>query len=463
MQSSNQNQVNQQNKVQNNSITLSDIFRVIKKNWILMAIITVVIFVLGIIYTFRIAKPTFKSRSSVVAVVPTSSTNKDVDIASSRNITFTLCDAIVSDAILNDIAADNNLTASQVRLMTKVSTNENSFLISIVVTSKDPKLSQNLANAIADKSIEEANAATDEKLTPLFYAKGYITKVDEAKLGTYASPNKMLYLVVSLLAGVVLAAVVVFIKEFASTKYQTVEEIANIGLPILNTLPDDKSKKKNNNSLIEPSPRNFEPYNRLISNIKFSNVDNPYRVVMFTSSITEELKTTVVSNIAYTIAHNGNKVLIIDLDTRKPRIHKAFNITKEDGIVEYLDDQIDKNKLIKHTDKNVDIITVGKEVVNPITLLESEKLKKLIDELKKEYEYIAIDTPPLTACNDASIISKFSDAVVFNVAINQAKKKEIKISLEQLKDARANVIGINITKANNKDRGEYYYDYGDNN
>lgn len=468
MQNSSNETINSQHNKNNNSITLSDILRVLKKNWILICIITVVVFAIGAIYTFAIAKPTYKSTSSIVVAIPEKAgaeigDTTQIDITSSRNITYTIIDTIPSKAILEGIAKDNNLTYSKLKNMVSVSANQNSFLIRISVVSGDAELSKKLANEIKDKVISEAGNSTEEEKTSLFYAKGYIAEVDKATTGSYNAPNKKLYLIVSLLAGVVLAAVVVFIKEFASTKYQTVEEIANIGLPILNTLPDDKSKKKNNNCLIEPSPRNFEPYNRLISNIKFSNVDNPYRVVMFTSSITEELKTTVVSNVAYTIAHNGNKVLIIDLDTRKPRIHKAFNITKEDGIVEYLDDQIDKNKLIKHTDKNVDIITVGKEVVNPITLLESEKLKKLIDELKKEYEYIAIDTPPLTACNDASIISKFSDAVVFNVAINQAKKKEIKISLEQLKDARANVIGINITKANNKDRGEYYYDYGDNN
>ena len=172
---------------------------------------------------------------------------------------------------------------------------------------------------------------------------------------------------------------------------------------------------------------------------------------MFTSSIMEELKTTVCSNFAFTLAHNEKKVLVIDLDTRKPRIHKTFGTSKENGIVEYLDGQIDKETLIKKTDKNVDIITVGKEVVNPITLLESDKLKELIEELKKEYDYIAI-------------ISKFSDAVVFNIAINQGKKKEIKASIHQLMDAKANVIGINITKANIKDKNNYYYyyyEYGD--
>ena len=122
-----------------------------------------------------------------------------------------------------------------------------------------------------------------------------------------------------------------------------------------------------------------------------------------------------------------------------------------------------EDELIKKSSIGVDVITVGSEVSNPVTLLESQKLKELINELKEIYDYVIIDTPPLTACNDAAIISKLADAIIFNIAINQGKKKEIKSSIEELLDAKANIIGINVTKANLKDRGEYYYyDYSDN-
>ena len=348
--------------------------------------------------------------------------------------------------------------------MVSISVNQNSFLIRINVTSTDKDLAEKLADEIAKQAIIEADSSTEDKLSALFYAKGFITQVDKASKASQTSPNYKLYLIVSFLAGLVLSLVVVFIKEFTSNKFQTPDEVKVLGLPILNTLVDDKSKKKNKdeNSLLEPSVKNFEPYNRLISNVKFANVDNPYKSIMFTSSVMDELKTTVCANFAYTLAHNEKKVVVIDLDTRKPRIHKAFNVLKENGVVEYLAGQIKLDELIKKSNKNVDVITVGKEVSNPVTLLESQKLLDLIKDLKKKYDYVVIDTPPLTACNDASIISKLADAVVFNVAINQGKKKEIKASITQLNDAKANIIGINITKASIKDRGEYYYyEYGD--
>lgn len=461
-----------QNNQQNDGITLGDILRVLRKNWILIAIITAVIFVAGVVYTFGIVKPTYKATATVKVEVPLTTENS-ADVSNSLNASLRYVQSVADAVKLPTIAkkvveANPDIKISAENLINETSTSysSNTVFVKITVTDRNGENAKTLANSLATEISKYSKDSTDESVKAEEKFICSIVVLDQADGFTYAAPNKKLYLIVAFLGGLVISLVVVFIKEFASTKFQTPEDVKALGLPVLNTLIDDKSKdNKDSDSLIEPSVKNFEPYNRLISNIKFSNVDNPYRVVMFTSSIMNELKTTVCSNYAFTLAHNEKKVIIIDLDTRKPRIHKTFGVEKEKGIVEYLAGNITKDELIKSTEEGVDIITVGKDVSNPVTLLESQKLADLIKELKEEYDFIAIDTPPLTACNDAAIISKLVDGVVFNVAINQGKKKEIKSSLEQLKDANANVIGINITKANIKDRGGYYYyyyyEYGD--
>ncbi|MBQ7641180.1 MAG: polysaccharide biosynthesis tyrosine autokinase [Acholeplasmatales bacterium] len=461
-----------QNNQQNDGITLGDILRVLRKNWILIAIITAVIFVAGVVYTFGIVKPTYKATATVKVEVPLTTENS-ADVSNSLNASLryvqSVADAVKLPTIAKKVVEANpdiNISAENLINETSTSYSSNTVFVKITVTDRNGENAKILANSLATEISKYSKDSTDESVKAEEKFICSIVVLDQADGFTYAAPNKKLYLIVAFLGGLVISLVVVFIKEFASTKFQTPEDVKALGLPVLNTLIDDKSKdNKDSDSLIEPSVKNFEPYNRLISNIKFSNVDNPYRVVMFTSSIMNELKTTVCSNYAFTLAHNEKKVIIVDLDTRKPRIHKTFGVEKEKGIVEYLAGNITKDELIKSTKEGVDIITVGKDVSNPVTLLESQKLADLIKELKEEYDFIAIDTPPLTACNDAAIISKLVDGVVFNVAINQGKKKEIKSSLEQLKDANANVIGINITKANIKDRGGYYYyyyyEYGD--
>ncbi len=473
---SNNNNVSPVVQNQNNDgITLGDIVRVLRKNWILIAIITAVIFIAGVVYTFGIAKPTYKASATVKVEVPLASENTSSgevgnSVTAALRYVQSVADTVKSESVIGSVskAHEDIITTTQLKKEVSTSFSTSSIYVTITVTDKVGDNAVTLVNALANEIAKYSKDSTDTEVGEKKMLCSIVV-FDEAPTVdgfTYAAPNKLLYLIVAALGGLVVSLVVVFIKEFASTKFQTPEDVKTLGFPVLNTLIDDKSKDNNDaESLITPSVKNFEPYNRLISNIKFSNVDNPYRVVMFTSSVMNELKTTVCSNYAYTLAHNEKKVIIIDLDTRKPRIHKTFNLTKENGIVEYLAGSITKKELIKTTDKGVDIITVGKDVSNPVTLLESQKLADLIKELKEEYDFVVIDTPPLTACNDAAIISKLADGVVFNVAINQGKKKEVKSSLEQLCDADANIIGINITKANTKDRGGYYYyyyyEYGD--
>ena len=466
---------------QSNGITLGDILRVLRKNWILIAIITFVVFIAGVVYTFGIVKPTYKATATIkveVPIVSESSSSAEVgnSVTASLRYVQSVAEHVKHKRVMNAVASrNNNIIKSADALIAETSTSYSTSSIFVQITVTDEKgenavtLVNDLANEIAKYSKESTNSTITDEEKFLCSIVVSDTAPTEGSTGyTYAAPNKKLYLIVALLGGIVVSLVVVFIKEFASNKFQTPEDVQVLGYPVLNTLIDDKSKDKNNEkSLLEPSVRNFEPYNRLISNIRFANVDNPYKVIMFTSSIMDELKTTVCANFAYTAAHNEKKVIIIDLDTRKPRIHKVFKTEKDNGIVEYLSGQITKDELIKKTEQNVDIITVGKDVANPVTLLESQKLKELIDELKEEYDVVAIDTPPLTACNDAAIISKLADGVVYNVAINQGKKKEVKSAIGQLEDANANIIGINITKANVKDKGGYYYyyyyEYGDKN
>jgi len=456
---------------QQGAITLNDIVRVIKKNWIIMAIITAVIFVLGAVYTLGIKKPTYKAVSILKVEVPlTSESSSEVGNSVNASLKYvqSVAEKVKHGSTIKRVSTDhsNIITDEQLDKETTTKYSTNSIFVTITVEDKNGDNAVVLANALATEVARYSKDTKDTSVTEDQKMICTISVADQAYKFEYASPNKILYLIVSLIIGVVASLIVVFLKEFASTKFKTPDEVETLGIPVLNTLPDDKTKNKDDsNSLITPSVKNFEPYNRLISNIKYSNVDNPYRTIMFTSSVMNELKTTVASNFALTLVHNEKKVVIVDLDTRKPRLHKVFQSSKENGIVEYLDGSITKKELIKHTEHKVDIITVGKNVVNPITLLESNKLKALIDELKEEYDYVIIDTPPLMACNDATIIARLVDGVVFNVAINQGKKKEVKAAVSQLLEADANIIGINITKASVKDRGGYYYyyyyDYGD--
>ena len=482
------------------SITLGDIFHVLWKNIILLAVITGVVFVIGVLYTFVIAKPTYKSDAAItVAIETTTASQESYDYTNSIRAVVTVADTITKNSILDPVLDEYNtaikdsntlvlpsykfhtsedidsykvtsknftaLTYNGLQKMVSVSYTTNSMLVTISVTSSDPVVSLYFADAIQTKCIDEAKKVKEDGTKGvLFLVDDNIVASSKPKLGTYASPNKKLYVLVSFLLGLVLAVIVIFVKEFMSNKFKTKADIeAAFSEKIVGVFPDrrPKAEKKANKDvlLVEPTIRNFEAYNKLLSNIKYSNLENPYKVIEFTSTLPDELKSTTAANLAYCIANNNNKVIIVDLDIRKSILHKTFKVEKENGIVDYIAGDITKDKLIKKSESGVDVITVGKDVINPVAVIETKKLKELIDELKAEYDYVILDTPPSLACSDSQIIAQYADGVIYSIALNQATKKDIKESIQSLKSVDADIIGISITKAEHNNKNSYYYYY----
>lgn len=438
------------------SISLGDIFNVIKKNIILIAIIVVSITVIGSVVTIKTIKPKYASTSSIVVSVPSNSTGDTTDVTNSIRFTVSVSDGIKETSILKPVAEEYNLTYTQLKKMVDVSNESNSLIIRIKVTNTDPEKAEALADAIAQKAVSEANPDG-----VFFFAAGYIRQSGDALKGQYTSPNKLLLVMVSFAVACVVAFAVVFIKEFMSNKFKTKEEVQNLcGEKIIGLFNNDSNYKNDEYKISEPDIHSIEQCNKLLSNIKYSNLDNPYKVITMTSTIKGELKSTSVTKLAQCISLSNKKVLIIDLDLRDPSIHKIFDVKKEKGIIEYLDGTISKEEAIKPGSYNIDLMTAGKIVSNPISILESKKLLDLINSLREEYDYILIDTPPSYSFTDATIISKISDGLIYNVSMNYVLKKQVVEALENIRRAQVNLIGLNITKAQiskNELKSYYYY------
>lgn len=447
-------------------IRLGDIFRVLWKNIILIAIITVAVFVVGIIYTFGIANPLYSSEQSFVVAVRDNSTGDITTGTPSTTVINTVSGLVTVTNVLEPVATANNLSLNALRDMVTVTSATNNGIISITVECGDPDQAEKLANAIF-ASLEDYL----ERTSISDYYGCAVVEASPASQAVYTSPNKVLYLAIFLIGGLVVGCIVAYVKEFCSSKFRTRDDIESyLDEKVIGYFIDDKSKDRNVSKaenerrsveLVKPSVRNYEPYNKLFTNIKYSDVDNPYRVIMFTSSQEKELKSSTLGNLACCLAYNKQNVVVIDMDMRKPIQHKMFKVPKDSGIIEYIDGSCSKDDIIKHTEYGVDVITAGKKVINPIVIIESSGFKKLIAELVKVYDYVLIDTPPALACSDAAAISKLCDGVIFNVAMRDVKKKKAAIALQSLKDVDAKIIGVNVTKAEASRHDDSYYYYSD--
>lgn len=201
-----------------------------------------------------------------------------------------------------------------------------------------------------------------------------------------------------------------------------------------------------------------EAFEKLQVNISLASVDRKIQVIQITSSLQDEGKTTVAVNLAHSYALKGAKVLIVDLDIRRPKIHRNFNQPNENGIVDYAAGNTKKEDLVRQTKYGVDVVLTGSKTPYPVKILESEMIRNLVDEARAIYDYIILDTPPVSAVVDPIVVTKLADAVIYVVQAERTKKSVIKESLTQLELAGANIIGLVATNVRDK-YNSYNYRY----
>lgn len=210
----------------------------------------------------------------------------------------------------------------------------------------------------------------------------------------------------------------------------------------------------------------MEGYNRLRDNILYINSDNNHKVLQVESSVAHEGKTTIASNLAVTLGMINKKVVVVDLDFRRPRVHRKFELSNDNGIADYMLGNIEKKDLIKATKyKNVDIITRGSKVYNATLILVSDKFKELIKELREEYDYVILDCAPVLQVSDYINILQVSDGVVLLVAYGSTTRNQVVETVKEIKKNGGKILGTVFSmydkgKAKAYGYGNSYYGKG---
>lgn len=211
--------------------------------------------------------------------------------------------------------------------------------------------------------------------------------------------------------------------------------------------------------VMEKAPKSIdaEAYRSLRSNIEYSSFDDEYRVIVVTSSVPGEGKSTTSGNLAIALAQSGNSVLLVDCDMRKPSIHKKFKISNAAGTAELLLRKKLFEEVANNYNENLTIITAGKIPPNPSEMLASRAMTAFIEEMKKEFKYIILDTPPLQAVTDAQVLSTKADGVLLVVRAGSTKREMVFNSVDLIKKVQGKVIGTVLNGVENKKNNYYYY------
>lgn len=186
-----------------------------------------------------------------------------------------------------------------------------------------------------------------------------------------------------------------------------------------------------------------EAYNATRTNIIYSiGNEKGCKKIIITSASPHEGKTTTSLNIAITFAQTEARVLIIDADLRKPRINRHLGLEREDGLSDLLCGLIDIDKAIKHSEKhNLDCITSGRIPPNPTELLTSSEMGNLLEKLSERYDYIFIDTPPVTVVTEAVAMAKYASGVVLVVRQNSTVTESLNRARTSIEMANAKILG----------------------
>lgn len=307
---------------------------------------------------------------------------------------------------------------------------------------------------------------------------GYVDIIDAAVApGAPVSPNMNQNLMLGAIIGLALGIAVTFLREYLDVRIRTPEDLKRHGLQMSTAVALMDSELKNLGAkgivpfdgkqidahmltLTNPLTPVAESFRRLRTSIQYARLDKPLRSLVVTSPNPSEGRSTVVANLAVAFAQAGKRVLLLDTDLRKPALHSEFGLNREPGLCDYLFGESTQEEVLqKRIIENLDIIAAGKIPPNPSEILGSEKVRHFLETMKESYDIVLLDSPPLLAVTDASILSTLVDGVVVVVSSGSTRIETLQQSLEALQNVGSKLVGIVLNRFDFKKAYGGYHGY----
>ncbi|TYQ15981.1 UNVERIFIED_CONTAM: capsular exopolysaccharide synthesis family protein [Acetivibrio alkalicellulosi] len=353
-----------------------------------------------------------------------------------------------------------------------VRTVKDSRIFKISYEDYNPQLAMDVVNELANEIQELAAEIIEVK---------NVMVIDTASTPTSPiKPSKRMNVAVAGVLGLMLGVGLILLLEFIDHTFKKPDEIEKqLGLNVIGTIPKfsggkrGKNKSKNRKELEKEYLKNLiskndpkaaatEAFRELRTNLHYMNIDKEIKTIVFTSPSMGDGKSVTAANLAVTLAKAGKKVLIVDADLRKPKVHHYFGVKNNVGLTNILTDSKDsiKNKAIENTDiSNLDIITSGPVPPNPYEMLSSNKMHTFIDHVKTEYDVIIFDTPPVGQVTDAAILAGITDGTVLVIASASTRIDMARRACKALEGVSANIVGAVLTKIDFRKTSYYGYNY----
>lgn len=286
--------------------------------------------------------------------------------------------------------------------------------------------------------------------------------LSEAIPGRYVEPRKSRILALSLILGGLIGVAIVLGRQFLHTGFRTADELEQYtGTTVLGQIP--KKPIRARRGLIKylrdnPTSASSEAIRNLRTSVLLSDIDSPPKVIMSTSSIPGEGKTTQSISLAHNMAGLGKKVLLIEGDIRRRAFSEYFDQKPKGGLMSALKGEVPISDLVFFDERlGVDVLMGEKTSVNAADVFSSHRFKEFIDRARDSYDFVIIDTPPVLVVPDARVIGQSVDAIIFSVHWNKTSKSQVIDALRQFSSVNLKVTGLVLAQVDPKGMKRYGY------
>jgi succinoglycan biosynthesis transport protein ExoP len=415
------------------------------RRWAWMIVLGIVICG-GITYVVsKLTSPTYQASAIfVINVDATSSTNATSSIAAVP----TYAQLLTNPLVLDPVAAQNKgLNTLQLNAMMTVKPQTNTQLIELDVQNNDPHLAAQLANEVGQSFIKYANSQLP----------GTVQMLPAQVPGEPIKPQPSHDAGIGALIGLGLALTLMFIFEWIEDRLSNPDEVQELlGMDLLAVIPQlPESQRK---SLSKGSAPFIEKYRMLAASLNSAQAINPYKLVMITSALAGEGKSTVAANLASFLAMTGKRVLLIDANLRHPVLDQRFQVDGSRGLSNvFIEMWNSPRRELYGQETNIPTLRVlasGGMLTEPAELLQSPLASQIFDYLKESpFDYIIVDSPPLLPVADAQVMASLVEAVVLVIDANKTPRRVLVRARQVLRKTQTRVLGVVINKSKWLDLG----------